>query len=229
MAFSLVQSAATKTDSASVASLAKAYTSNVTSGNAAFAIVQHYNTAVTVTMSDTRTGTGWTQVGSSVTQGSTITSYLFYGTFASSGACTVTASFSTNTSYGGLAIFEFSGFGTLALQGTGQSATGNSTAPSLTFSTTQADTLVIVGYLSNSGGSASFTGATIAERTAFSTLFQSNQADYDINTSAASQTYSTTQSSGHWIIHAGEFYDSGGGPTSAVSMIGNEGGLILVA
>ncbi len=215
MAKTFVQSNSTKTNSASVASLAVAYSSNVTSGNCGFAVVHYYNAAVTVTMSDTRTGTGWTQVGSAINQGpNVITSHIFYGTFASSGACTVTASFSTNTSYGGLAIFEYSGFGTLALQGSGQSAKGNSTAPSLTFSTTQADTLVIVGYLSNSGGSASFTGATIRERANFSTLFQSNQANEDINTSAASQTYSATQSSGHWILHAAEFYDSGGGGTT---------------
>ena len=217
MAITFVQSAANKSDGASNGSIAKAFTSNVTSGNPTFAIVHYYNAATTVTMSDTRTGTGWTEVGTAINQGpNVITSHIFYGTFASSGSCTVTATFTAAVSYCGLAIFEYSGFGTLALQGSGLSAKGNSTAPSLTFSTTQANTLVIVGYLSNSGGSASFTGATIRERTEFSTLFQSNQANEDINTSAGSQTYSATQASGHWIIHSAEFYDSGGAPQTGL-------------
>lgn len=217
MPIAFVQSAANKSDSAANNNIAKVYPSNVAVGNGAFAIVHYYNAAVTVTMSDTRTGTGWTEVGTAINQGpNVITSHLFYGTFASSGSCTVTAAFSSAVSYCGLAIFEYSGFGTLALQGSGQSAKGNSTSPSLTFSTTQANTVVIVGYLSNSGGSASFTGATIRERTAFSTLFQSNQANEDINTSSGSQTYSATQASGHWIIHAAEFYDSGGAPQTGL-------------
>jgi Chitobiase/beta-hexosaminidase C-terminal domain/Bacterial Ig domain len=214
----LVQSNASATSSPGSSSQSVSFSASVASGDTLFVFAQYYNPAVTASASDT-CGDQFTQITGSPVTVSSGTAHWFIAKSANGGTCTVTVSYSSSTSYGGVAIFEVSGLGgtAVALDRTG-SGTGNGGLATATITPTQANSFAIAQLWSGGGGAAAL-GApwTSQERVRFSTLYQSNIAGWRILNSTAPVQLAANVGGGPWIAMIANFYASGGPPPSQVA------------
>lgn len=187
------------------------FSSGVTAGNTIVVFVQYYSSAVTATPSD-NCGDQFTIASAPVTISGSGTAQWFAAPNANGGSCTVTVSYSSPTSYGGVAIFEVSGLGSsVAIDQTG-SGTGNGTLASASITPTQSNSFAIAQVWSAGGGGYTLGGTwTVQERTRFSTIYQSNMAGWQITSSFAPLSISAPVGGGPWIAMAANLYSSGGG------------------
>lgn len=197
MAF--VQSAGVKSDSSAVASLVKAYTSNLGSAADLFAfVVDYYKTtsAISVTITDSK-GNAWTQDVISFTSGQ-ITGRIFSAPNSSSGANTVTATFnSVNGQYPGLAIFEAPVGSGMVLDGY-QVATGTGTSATVSYTPTADGYAVgVVGSATGTAGDPS--GWNVREGSSWSTSGRLNKACDKTATSGVGLTLTSTVTNGAWF------------------------------
>jgi hypothetical protein len=207
----LVQSNSTASNLPGSFSQSVAFRSNVTPGNTIFVFVQYYRSAVTTTASDTCGDVFQEITGSPVTAGGG-TAHWFYAKNVNGGSCNVMATYSASAPYGGVAVFEVSGLGgantTLDQQA---GASGNSNTASASITPTHANSFALAQVWSYAGGGTSLGGSwTTQERAAFSTLYQSNLAGWQV-AGFASVPLSAHVGSGPWIAMVANFYDAGDG------------------
>lgn len=140
-AIALVQS--TATTAANFNSTTIAYSSNVTAGDlvGTCGALWNGNSLTSIAMSDS-VGTSYTVIlGTIVTGGVPIKTYIAYGIAAGSGANTVTIDPNGTGWYGSHAVFEFSGVDSSPLDIDGGTSSGTSTSPADAFTTTDANTV----------------------------------------------------------------------------------------
>ncbi len=212
---SFVQSNATASQGSGNFSQSVAFSSAVTGGNTIFVFAQYYNPAVGASVSDS-CNNQYTQItGSPVTisnGGSSGTAHWFLAKNVNGGVCNVMVTYSSPTSYGGLAIFEVSGLGgaNVALDRFG-SGSGNGSTATASVSPTQPNSFAIGQVWSAGGGGFALGGSwTTQERTRFSTLYQSNMAGWQVLSSTANLALSTAVGNGPWIAMIANFYNPGG-------------------
>jgi hypothetical protein len=206
----LVQSNATTSVNPSNASQSVAFTSNITASNTIFVFAQYYGAAVTATASDT-CGDAFQEItGSPVVNAGSGggAAHWFLAKSAAGGACTVSITYSSPTSYGGVAIFEVSGLGGLNVAlDRFASATGNGSTASASITPAQPVSFAIAQIWSDGGGGFMLGGSwTTQERTRFSTIYQSNMAGWQALTSTAVVSLSTPLGGGPWIAMIANFY-----------------------
>lgn len=156
-AFAFVQS--TATTAASFDSTTLAYTSNVTAGDlvGTCGALWNGNNLTSIAMSDT-VGTSYTVIlGTIVTGGVPIKTYIAYGIAAGSGANTVTINPNGTGWYGSHAVFEFSGVNSSPLDIDGGTSSGTSTTPSDAFTTSDANTVGVGVVTHGNSGTISIT------------------------------------------------------------------------
>jgi hypothetical protein len=215
-----MQSNATASQSPGTSSQAVAFSSNATPGNTIFVFAQYYNGPVSATASDTCNDQFAEITGSPIAaNGGAGTAHWFIARNVNGGPCTVTVSYNSPTSYGGVAIFEVSGLvGSSITLDQYAFGTGNGSLASASITPTQASSFAIAQVWSGNGGGPSLGGGwTTQEGTRFSTLYQSNLAGWQALSSAAPVGLSTPVGDGPWIAMIANFYSSGGGTTSRVA------------
>ena len=190
-----------------------AFNSPVAGGDTIFVFAQYYGPAVTATATDTCNDQFTPISGSPVSNGSSGTAHWWVAKNVAGGNCQVTVSYSSPTSYGGIAILEVSGLGpnpALDQQGSG---TGNSGTASASLNASVANSFAIAQVWSDAGGGVSLGGNwTTQERTRFSTLYQSNMAGWQILSAPGAAGVSAAVGSGPWIAMVANFYNPGGSP-----------------
>jgi hypothetical protein len=207
-AATLVQSNAAASNAPGNSSQSVAFITNAAAGNTIFVFVQYYNAAVTATVTDT-CGDAFTEIaGAPKSSGTSGTADWFIAKNVVGGACTVTATYSSSTDYGAVAIFEVSGLGGASVAidqfGTGS---GNGTAVSASISPTQANSFAIAQIWSSGGGAYALGGSwTTAESSHFSTLYQGNLAGYQALASTATVSLTTAVGGGPWVAMLANFY-----------------------
>jgi hypothetical protein len=212
----LVQSNAVASSAPGNINQSVGFASPVTAGDAIFAFVQYYNSAVPTSVNDTCNDQFTEITGSPVSIAGTGTARWFVAKSAAGGSCTVNVSYGSGSNYGGVAIFEVAGLGGASLtldQSAGASGTGGTASASIT--PTQASSFAIGQVWSNGGGGFALGGNwTTQERTRFSTTYQSNMAGWQVLSSSSPVGLSTSiGSSGSWIAMVANFYKSGGTTT----------------
>jgi hypothetical protein len=207
----LVQSWAAGSSLPGNSSQSVAFQSSVASGNTIFVLAQYYSAAVTATASDNCNDT-FTEISGSPAvfsvPGVSGTAHWFIGKNVTGGACTVKVTYSSPTSYSGVAVFEVSGLGGLsAALDQYSTATGNGTLASASITPTQASSFAIAQVWSDGGGGLSLgSGWTVQERLRFSTLYQSNLAGWQILSSKAPVSIAAPLGGGPWIVMVANFY-----------------------
>jgi hypothetical protein len=184
------------------------FQSAVASGNTIFVFAQYYNAAVTATASDNCNDTFTQLSGSPAVSASTGTAHWFVAKNVTGGACTVTVTYSSPTSYGGVAAFEVSGLGGLnATLDQYASGAGNGTLASTSITPAHANSFAIAQVWSDGGGGVSLgSGWTTQERTRFSTLYQSKLAGWQVLSTTAPVSISAPLGGGPWIAMLANFY-----------------------
>src|SRR2546425_1561059 len=123
------------TDACSTATALGGFTKITDKGNvlrwgaSEYKIVSATQTSLSVTMSSNCSSSStWVMIGDAVQAGSTYYSYIWYATAGSTGADTITASFSSSVA-GSVSMYEIAGYTPLSpLTSTGSSATGSTSA-----------------------------------------------------------------------------------------------------
>jgi hypothetical protein len=209
----LVQSNATGSASPGNSSQSVAFPNSVASGDTILVFVQYYNSAVTATPSD-NCGDKFTIASAPVSISGSGTAQWFAAPNVAGGVCTVTVSFSSPTSYGGVAIFEVSGLGSNVAVDQMGTGSGNGTLASASITPTQQNSFAIAQVWSAGGGGYTLGGSgwTVQERVRFSTIYQSNMAGWQITNSFAPLSISAQVGGGPWIAMIANLYSSGGGP-----------------
>jgi hypothetical protein len=207
----LVQSWAVGSSLPGNSSQSVTFQSNVASGNTIFVFAQYYSAAVTATAGDNCNDT-FTQISGSpamfASAGMNGTAHWFIARNVTGGACTVTVTYSSPTSYGGVAVFEVSGLGGInATLDQYASGTGNGTLASTSITPAHANSFAIAQVWSDGGGGFSLgSGWTAQERTRFSTLYQSNMAGWQVLSSTSPVSITAPVGAGPWIAMLANFY-----------------------
>lgn len=156
-AITFVQS--TATTAAAFDSTTLAYTSNVTAGDlvGTCGALWNGNSLTSIAMSDS-VGTSYTVIlGTIVTGGVPIKTYIAYGLAGGTGVNTVTINPNGTGWYGSHAVFEFSGVNSSPLDIDGGTSSGTSTTPSDGFTTTATNTVGIGVVTHGNSGTISIT------------------------------------------------------------------------
>jgi hypothetical protein len=207
----LVQSYAAASSAPSNSNQSVTFPASVASGNTIFVFAQYYNPAVTATASDNCNDTFTEITGSPATyssNGGSGTAHWFIARNVTGGSCTVKVTYSSPTSYGGVAAFEVSGLGGLNVALDQEaSGSGSGTVASTSITPTHTGSFAIAQVWSDGGGGYSLGGSwTTQERTRFSTTYQSNMAGWQVLSSAAPVSLATSVGGGPWIAMIANFY-----------------------
>lgn len=187
------------------ATIAKAFTSDVTAGDMLIAAVGWHSDTQTCTITDSQ-GNSWTAIGSPASNANiAYRTQLFWARAGSTGACTVTATCSGSNADRYMVIAEYSG--ALAagdpIDASNQT-TGNGADPSVSVTTVTADTLLVgycLGFQSVSAG-AGFTARADADGQLLEDKAQAA-------TGAVSVAYVMT--SAQYCVSAAAFKEAAGG------------------
>src|SRR5437870_985300 len=150
------------TDACSTATALGGFTKITDKGNvlrwgaSEYKIVSATQTSLSVTMSSNCSSSStWVMIGDAVQAGSTYYSYIWYATAGSTGADTITASFSSSVA-GSVSMYEIAGYTPLSpLTSTGSSATGSTSATVTSF--TPSSNSFVVGNLETGASSTMYT------------------------------------------------------------------------
>src|SRR2546422_4685317 len=150
------------TDACSTATALGGFTKITDKGNvlrwgaSEYKIVSATQTSLSVTMSSNCSSSStWVMIGDAVQAGSTYYSYIWYATAGSTGADTITASFSSSVA-GSVSMYEIAGYTPLSpLTSTGSSATGSTSASVTSF--TPSSNSFVVGNLETGASSSMYT------------------------------------------------------------------------
>lgn len=144
-------------------SFAKAYASNVTAGSLLVATVAWASGTQTCTVSGSLNG-AFTAIVASLGQNATggISAQIFYKVAGSSGAETVTATFSGTNSTQEISIYELAGYDAVNLPDSGNAATGNTSNPTASITTVAQPGRIISYLIANTGTTSAGAGYTSA-------------------------------------------------------------------
>lgn len=191
----------------SSATLAKAYGSNVTSGNVLIALCGWGSSTQTCTVAGSLNGSFTAIAGSLATNGSgPFRAEVFYIVAGSSGSETITMTCSASNTQREIVIYELSGVDTVNIPDSSNNGSGASTNPTITI-TTIAQPGWIVAYAMSTAGTISV-GAT------YSSDLQQNGdlAQHKAYAATGSTSVPTVDgSSGQWVVSAAAFREGAGG------------------
>jgi hypothetical protein len=206
--------------SGEVSSLAKAFASNVTGGNAiAVGISMEWDAEVINSVTDTRSNTYTSQIEYSL--GTTDKVAIFGAVNISGGSCTVTVALA-NPAYLAIGIAEASGVATSSYGDGTKTATGTSTTPATgSFSTTDTDIIFgVVGYRAYT---------TVAVGSGWSLIYEYENYDnmtisfeYQIGASGSYNAQWTLGASAQWLCCAAAFKPAGGGASLSIPVVMNQ-------
>src|SRR5437899_2530251 len=153
------------TDACSTATALGGFTKITDKGNvlrwgaSEYKIVSATQTSLSVTMSSNCSSSStWVMIGDAVQAGSTYYSYIWYATAGSTGADTITASFSSSVT-GSVSIYEISRASTTSPSTSIGSSSGGSTSLAVT-SFTPASNSFVIGNAETSSSTSSFTAGS---------------------------------------------------------------------
>lgn len=219
MASTLAQATVANFSVSAGTTIAKAYGSNVTSGNLLVAVVGWASSTQTCTVSGSLNG-AFTAIATSLGTNATqpFRAETFWKVATSSGAETITATISGSNGQREIEIFEIAGAAAAGHPDAGGTGTGNSSNPTGSI-TTVAQPGIIISYAMSAAGTitagSGYTGdvaqnGDLAQHKSYSA------------TGVTSVPY-VDASSGQWVVTAASFLDAAGGGGVTVKKLAAQG------